>query len=96
VKPATVPGSKDVTVVIGRDVSMSELGKQFGRAYGVAPKAVFRAALSKSVGSMLSEMMRADVPAPRAEGAIEEFRKAAVSEWKRIVIAVRSSPPGRA
>jgi hypothetical protein len=75
---------------------MSELGKQFGRAYGVAPDAVFRAALLQSIGAMLSEMMGADVPAPRAEVAVEEFRKAAVSEWKRISVAVRSLPPGRA
>jgi hypothetical protein len=73
---------------------MSELGKQFGRAYGAAPEAALHAALSKSVGAMLREMMGADVPAPRAEEAVEEFRKAAVSEWKRIFVAVQSLPPG--
>jgi hypothetical protein len=88
--------SNKIRVVLNEDTSMSELGKQFARAYGDAPEATLRAALSAIVRTMVREMMSVDLDVPFIEEDVEVFKKAAVSEWRRISVAVRSTSPGRA
>ena len=75
---------------------MSELGAQFGRAYGGSPEARLREALSETSDEMISAMMKDDIPAPQIEEAVEEFADAAVSEWRRLFASLRSLTPGRA
>jgi hypothetical protein len=78
------------------DLTVRQLGEQFGRGFAEADLSTFEAILLGAADSLLQGMAEAGEDEEVAQAAVDQFRKGARDEWTRVSMALKNVTPGRA
>jgi hypothetical protein len=78
------------------DLTVRQLGEQFGRGFAEADLSTFEAVLLGAADSLLQGMAEAGEDEDVAQAAVDQFRKGARDEWTRVSMALKNATPGRA
>jgi hypothetical protein len=78
------------------DLTITELGEQFGRGFAEADLSTFEAVLLGAADALLQGMAEAGEDEEVAQVAVDQFRKGARAEWTRVSAALKNVTPGRA
>jgi hypothetical protein len=78
------------------DLTVRQLGEQFGRGLAEADLSTFEAVLLGAVDSLLQGMAEAGEDEEVAQAAVDQFREGARAEWARVSMALKNATPGRA
>jgi hypothetical protein len=78
------------------NLTVRQLGEQFGRGLAEADPSTFEAVLLGAADSLLQGMAEAGEDEDVAQAAVDQFRKGARDEWTRVSMALKNATPGRA
>jgi hypothetical protein len=78
------------------DLTVTQLGEQFGRGFAEVDLSTFEAVLLGAADSLLQGMAEAGEDEEVTQAAVDQFRKGARAEWERVSTALKNVTPGRA
>jgi len=88
--------TEDAGPPLDEDLSITELGQDFGRGFAEANATMFEAVLLGAADRLLQEMAEVGEDEEIARAAVDVFRTAARAEWARVSAALRTATPGNA
>jgi hypothetical protein len=81
---------------LDEDLTITELGEQFGQGFAEANLSTFEAVLLGAADALLQEMAEGGEDEEAANAAVGQFKAAARAEWMRVSEALKNARPVRA